>query len=57
MIVNTRPIASTISAPWPRIRMRPTPFQNALAISAAIPIIVATTRSKRTSKFLMWLIS
>ena len=33
------------------------PCQTTLAMSAAIPIMVVTTSSRRTSKFLTWLIS
>ena len=51
--VKATPIARTTIAPWPRRRVRPMLFQKALAISAAMPIIVVTTSSKRTSKFLM----
>ena len=55
--VKRTPIARTTSAPWPRSLIRPMLFQKALAIRAAMPIIVVTTRSNRTSKFLTWLIS
>ena len=58
MSVNMIPIANTTRIAWLlRLRKRSAPFQNALEIRAAIPIMVVTTRSSRTSKFLMWLIS